>query len=65
MSGKDEAPAPSERSAAVKRLYAVVSEKHVLRREGQPASADPGVPTEGGSATKQVAQGARRGSLKK
>jgi len=64
MSGKDELPAPSERSAAVKRLYAVVSERHTPRREhGSAAPEDAGKP--GASVTKLRSPEARRGTLKK
>ena len=63
MSGKDESLAPTERSAAVKRLYAVVSERHTPRREDE-AAAPQDSAARGASVTKLRSKNGRRGTLK-
>ena len=63
MSGKDESAAPTERSAAVKRLFAVVSERHTPREDGAAAPEDSAKPE--ASVTKLRSRKGRRGTLKK
>lgn len=64
MSGKDESAAPTERSAAVKRLFAVVSERHTPRQDdGAAAPEDSAKPK--ASVTKLRSRKGRRGTLKK
>lgn len=64
MSGKDESPAPTERSAAVKRLFAVVSERHTPRREDGAAAPEASAKPEA-SVTKLRSRKGGRGTLKK